>query len=88
MASSLKERNESQSKGQGEQSSSLKLVTISSLIQKKNKKAFLGGSDGIASVYSVGDPGSIPGLERSPREENGKPLQDYCLENPMDGGAW
>ena len=21
-------------------------------------------------------------------EENGNPLQDYCLENPMDRGAW
>ena len=21
-------------------------------------------------------------------EENGNPLQYYCLENPMDGGAW
>ena len=21
-------------------------------------------------------------------EGNGKPLQYYCLENPMDGGAW
>ena len=23
-----------------------------------------------------------------PREGNGTPLQDSCLENPMDGGAW
>ena len=22
------------------------------------------------------------------RESNGTPLQDSCLENPMDGGAW
>ena len=47
-----------------------------------------GGSDGKASVYNAGDPGSIPGLGRSPGEENGNPLQDYCLENPMDRGAW
>ena len=47
-----------------------------------------GGSDGKASVYNVGDPGSIPGLGRSPGEGNSNPLQDYCLENPMDGGAW
>ena len=51
-------------------------------------KDFPGGSDGKASVYNVGDPGSIPGLERSPGEGNGNPLQHYCLENPMDGGAW
>ena len=47
-----------------------------------------GGSDGKASVYNAGDPGSIPGLGRSPGEEDGNPLQDYCLENPMDRGAW
>ena len=49
---------------------------------------FPGGSDGKASVYNEGDPGSIPGLGRSPGEGNGNPLQDYCLENPMDRGAW
>ena len=48
---------------------------------------FPGGSDGKASVYNAGDPGSIPGLGRSPGEGNGNPLQDYCLENPMDRGA-
>ena len=31
---------------------------------------------------------SIPGLERSPGEGNGNPLQYSCLENSMDGGAW
>ena len=46
------------------------------------------GSDSKASVYNVGDPGSIPGLGRSPGEGNGNPLQDYCLQNPMDRGAW
>ena len=45
---------------------------------------FPGGSDGKASVYNAGDPGSIPGLGRSPGEGNGNPLQHYCLENPMD----
>jgi len=49
---------------------------------------FPGGSDGKASVYNAGDLGSIPGLGRSPGEGNGSPLQDYCLENPMDRGAW
>ena len=39
-------------------------------------------------VYNAGDPGSIPGLGRSPGEGNGNPLQDYCLENPTDRGAW
>ena len=40
-----------------------------------------------ASAYNAGDPGSIPGLGRSPGEGNGNPLQYSCLENPMDGGA-
>ena len=48
---------------------------------------FPGGSDGKASVYNAGDPGSIPGLGRSPGEGNGNLLQDYCLEYPMDRGA-
>ena len=49
---------------------------------------FPGGLDSKASVYNVGDPGSIPGLGRSPGEGNGNPLQDYCLENPTDRGAY
>ena len=48
----------------------------------------LGGSDGKASVYNAGDLGSIPGSGRSLGEGNGNPLQYYCLENPMDRGAW
>ena len=40
------------------------------------------------SACIAGDLGSIPGLGRSPGEENGNPLQYSCLENPMDGGAW
>ena len=46
--------------------------------------AFPGGSDGKASVYNAGDLGSIPGLGRSPGEENGNPLQYSCLENLME----
>ena len=49
---------------------------------------FPGGSDGKASAYNAGDPGSIPGLGRSPGEGNGNALQNSCLENPMDGRAW
>ena len=55
---------------------------------RKPRFDFPGGSDGKASVYNAGDPGSIPGLGRSPGEGNGDPLQYYCLENPMDRGAW
>ena len=36
----------------------------------------------------AGDPGSTPGLEKSPGKGNGNPLQDSSLENSMDRGAW
>ena len=49
---------------------------------------FPGGSDGKVSAYNVGDLGLISGLERSPGEGNGNPLQYSCLENPMDREAW
>ena len=41
----------------------------------------------VKSACSAGDLGSIPGLEISPVEGNGNPLQYSCLENPMDRGA-
>ena len=47
-----------------------------------------GDSDGKAPACNAGDLGSIPGLGRSPGEENGNPLQYSCLENFMDRGAW
>ena len=42
------------------------------------------GSAGKESVCSVGDLGSIPGLERSLGEGKGYPLQYSGLENSMD----
>ena len=33
---------------------------------------------------NAGDLGSIPGLGRSPGEGNGYPLQQSCVENPID----
>ena len=51
-------------------------------------EGFPGGSDGKESACNAGDPGSVPGLERSPGEGHGNPLQYLCLENPMDRGAW
>ena len=47
-----------------------------------------GGSDGKESACDAGDPGSIPGSGRSPREQNGSPLQYSCLESSMYRGAW
>ena len=54
----------------------------------REKCGFPGGSDSKASAYNAGDPGSIPGLGRSPGEGNGNPLQYPCLENLMDREAW
>ena len=51
-------------------------------------RGFPGGSDGKDSACNAGDPGSIPGLERSPGEGNGNPLQYSCLENSMERRAW
>ena len=51
-------------------------------------KGFPGGSVVKNPPANAGDPGSIPGLGRSPGEGNGTPLQHSCLENPMDRGAW
>ena len=48
---------------------------------------FLGfpcGSVGTESASNAGDLSSIPGLERSPGEGKGYPLQYSGLENPMD----
>ena len=59
----------------------------SSIIYNSHDMEATGGSDSKASVYNAGDPDSIPGSGRSPGEGNGNPLQYYCLENPMEGGA-
>ena len=49
---------------------------------------FPGGSEGKESACNAGDLGLIPGLGRSPGGGHGNPLQYFCLENPMDRGAW
>ena len=43
---------------------------------------------GKESACQAGNLSSIPGLGRSPGEGRGGPLQDSCLGNPMDRGAW
>ena len=49
---------------------------------------FPGGSTGKESSCNVGDLGLIPGLERSPGERNGYPLQYSDLENSMVAKSW
>ena len=41
-----------------------------------------------ANVVDVRDTGSLLGLGRSPGRGHGIPLQNSCLENPMDRGVW
>ena len=41
-----------------------------------------------ANAAGIRDAGSIPGLGRSPGEENGTTPQYSCLENSMSRGAW
>ena len=51
----------------------------------------LGFPDGLVvknPPANEGDVGLIPWLGRFPGEGNGNPLQDSCLGNPMDRGAW
>ena len=52
------------------------------------ESVFPGGLQGRESACDAGDPGSIPGLEGSPGEGIGNPLQYSCLENSMDRGTW
>ena len=61
---------------------------MSLLFNMLSRLGFPGGSEVKASAWNAGDPGSIPGSERSPGEGNGNPLQYSCLEKPMEGGAW
>jgi len=57
---------------------------------KRRKKSVgeNGSSDSKESACNAGDLGLIPGLGRSPEQGNGNSLQYFCLENPMDRGAW
>ena len=41
-----------------------------------------------AKAGDVRHVGLIPGSERSPGRGHGNSLQYYCLENPMNRGAW
>ena len=41
-----------------------------------------------ANEGDIRDVGSVPGSGRSSGGGHGNPLQNSCLENPMDRGAW
>ena len=42
----------------------------------------------LVNTEDIRDTGFISGAGKSPGEGNGNPLQNFCLENPLDRGAW
>ena len=48
---------------------------------------WLSSKESACNAGHAGDAGLIPGLGRSPGERHSPPLQNFCLENPMDRGA-
>ena len=60
------------------------LAVQGTLFKSSFFQSFPGGSAGKESTCNVGDLGSIPGLGRSPGEENGYPLQYSGPGNYMD----
>ena len=42
----------------------------------------------LPNAGDIRDMGSIPGFGKYPGGGHGNPLQNSCLENPMDHGAW
>ena len=71
-----------------EQGSNLCALNWQWILYLSTTPDFPHSSVGKESTCNAGDPGSVPGLGRSPGEGNGNPLQYSCLENPMDRGAW
>ena len=51
-------------------------------------QAALGVKNLPVNAGDTGDAGSIPGSGRSPEGGHENPLQYFCLENPMNRGAW
>ena len=49
---------------------------------------WLSGKESTCNAGDTRDMSSVPGLGRSPEEGNDNPLQDSCLGNPMNRGAW
>ena len=49
---------------------------------------WLSGKESVCSAEDTGELGLIPSSGRSPEGGDGNLVQDSCLENPMDRGAW
>ena len=61
---------------------------ILTYLKYKGLPWWLSHKESACNSGDAGDLGSIAGLGRSPGGEHGNPHQYFCLENPMDGGAW
>ena len=57
-------------------------------ISRQASQVALGIKNLPASAGGTRDTGLTSGSGRSPRGGHGNPLQYFCLENPMDRGAW
>ena len=53
----------------------------------RSSQVALEGENLPPNAGDIRDMGSIPGSGRSLGEGHGNPLQDSCLENPVDRGA-
>ena len=54
----------------------------------KRLPPWFSGKEFSCNAEAKGDVGSIPGSGWSPGGGNGNPLQSFCLENPINRGAW
>ena len=64
-----------------------RIINIMMIIDK-GFPMWLSSKESTYNTGGTGDTGSILGLERSPGEGNGNPLQYSYLGNSMDRGAW
>ena len=64
------------------------IISFVKLFLCTSHQGFLGGLVVKNLMANAGFVGSIPGSGRSPGKGNGNPLQNSCLGNPMDRGAW
>ena len=46
------------------------------------------GKESSCNAWDTGDTDLIPGSRKFPGGGNGNPLQYFCLENPLERGAW
>ena len=63
-------------------------MELSTAVLESGPPQRLGGKEFTCKSGDREDAGWIPGSGKSPGGGNGTPLQNSCLGNPMDRGAW